>query len=87
MQVESEPSRALLSKGVSVFGTDTAHTKNIMHQLGTQLDRFKRRHLFLGQFEMLGHAARRKGGMWFVVCFLTMYACEACIVKTGVNIV
>jgi hypothetical protein len=57
-----EPSMALLQKGVSVLGTDTAYSEGHIRQLVKQLDRFKKHHLFLGQFEMLGRAGRRKGG-------------------------
>ena len=50
-------SQSLQEKGVSVLGTDTAGTVSAMQQLNKQLDRFKKRHLFLGQFEMLGSGA------------------------------
>lgn len=59
---EQGPSRVLLEKGVSALGTDAAYTEGEIKFLGKQLDRFKKRHLFLGQFEMLGRARRRTGG-------------------------
>ena len=55
-------SQALQEKGVSVLGTDAAGTLCAIQQLSKQLDSFKTRHLFLGQFEMLGRGCRRRGG-------------------------
>ena len=55
-------SQALQEKGVSVLGTDAAGTICAIQQLSKQLDSFKTRHLFLGQFEMLGRGCRRRGG-------------------------
>ena len=47
---------------MSVLGTDAAGTICAIQQLSKQLDSFKTRHLFLGQFEMLGRGGHRRGG-------------------------
>ena len=44
--------QALQVKGVSVLSTDAAGNLSAIQRLGRQLDRFKKRHLFLGQFEI-----------------------------------
>lgn len=67
-QQGDDPSRVLLEKGVSVLGTDAAYTQGSIKQLVKQLDRFKQKHRFLGQFEMLGRSGRRKGGV-HSLCF------------------
>lgn len=60
-----DPSRLMIEKGVCMMGTDAAYTDGSIKHLGKQLDRFKKKHLFLGQFEMLGRSGRRKGGVIF----------------------
>lgn len=57
-------SQALQVKGLglSVLNTHAACSLSAIVQLGRQLDRFTKDHLFLGQFEMLGRGWRRTGG-------------------------
>lgn len=59
---EIEPSRMMMQKGVCAEGTAIAQTEIYMREIGKQLDRFKKHHRFLDQYELLGMGARRKGG-------------------------
>jgi hypothetical protein len=56
------PTQALVGRGVTALGTDTAHSSPAIQALNRQLDRFRRRDRFLGEFEMLGRKHRRRGG-------------------------
>jgi hypothetical protein len=56
------PTQALVGRGVAALGTDTAHSSPAIQALNRQLDRFRRRDRFLGEFEMLGRKHRRRGG-------------------------
>jgi hypothetical protein len=56
------PTQVLVERGVTALGTDAAHSRLAMQTLNRQLDRFRRHHRFLGEFEMLGNLHRRRGG-------------------------
>ena len=59
--VNSVPN-ALAADSKRARGGKSAAIERSMKQLSQQLDRFKQEHLFLGQFQMLGRSAQRRGG-------------------------
>jgi hypothetical protein len=57
---------------VSIAATDIASGQGSVLQLTKQLDSFRKKHLFLGRFRMLGRTERRHGGAQ-ACCFSNMF--------------